>query len=179
MNPNGGTEQFQYDAVPEQPVNELPKQQAPLIQWKASEFIDHQKSTGWFLPLVATGLAASIIVYFLTRDILAVSVLVLGTITFAVYAKQKPRTLTYTLLPGGIKVGEKSYSYDDFKTFSIIQDGALFTLFLQPIKRFVPPITIYFDPDDGEKIFDTLATHLPHEEREQDPIERFMRKIRF
>ena len=50
---------------------------------------------------------------------------------------------------------------------------------LEPTKRFLPPLTIYFDPSDGEAIFDTLAQHLPHEEKAPDFVERFMRKIRF
>lgn len=183
MDQNGGNQEFSYEAASKPAGSSDAKASVvftnPIVEWKASEFIDHQKSTGWFLPLIIVALLASAAVYFLTRDILAVAVLLLGSITFAIYAQQKPRTLAYSLFPQGIKVGEKSYSYDDFKTFSIIQEEALFSVFLQPIKRFVPPITIYFDPQDGEKIFDILASHLPHVEREQDPIERLMRRIRF
>jgi hypothetical protein len=184
MEQNGGKNEFNYaGSTPTNPVvqqavpNQIP--QSPLMQWNASEFIDHQKSTGWFMPLILGSIVLSGAIYFFTRDILATLVIMLGCISFGTYARQKPRTLTYTLLPTSIRIGSKTYSYDDFKTFSIIEEGALFSIFLQPIKRFMPPLTIYFDPDDGEKIFDTLATHLPHIEREQDPIERLMRRIRF
>jgi hypothetical protein len=159
-------------------VTDTPKQK-PLIQWNASEFIHHQKNTGWFFPLVIASIVLIVGIFFLTKDILATLVILLGCVTFGMYARQKPRTLTYTLLPTSIKIGNKNYSYDDFKTFSIVQEGPLYSIFLQPIKRFMPPISIYFDPDDGEKIFDTLASHLPHEERSQDPIEKLMQKIRF
>ena len=184
MDQNGGNEEFNYagstptssaigQAVPAQAP------QSPLLQWKASEFIDHQKSTGWFVPLFFGGALLSTAVYFLTKNFLSALVLLIGCIAFGMFARQKPRTLTYSLLPTTIKIDSKTYSYDDFRTFSIIQEGALFSIFLQPIKRFMPPLTIYFDPSDGEKIFDTLASHLPHVEREQDPIERLMRRIRF
>jgi hypothetical protein len=184
MEQNGGKNEFNYagsaptNSVAPQPA---PRQitQSPLMQWNASEFIDHQKSTGWFMPLIVGSIVLSGAIYFFTRDILATLVVMLGCISFGTFARQKPRTLTYTLLPTSIKIGSKTYSYDDFKTFSIIEEGALFSIFLQPIKRFMPPLTIYFDPDDGERIFDTLAAHLPHVEREQDPIERLMRRIRF
>ncbi len=184
MEQNGGKNEFNYaGSAPTNPVVQqtVPRQisQSPLMQWNASEFIDHQKSTGWFMPLILGSIILSGAIYFFTRDILATLVIMLGCISFGTYARQKPRTLTYTLLPTSIKIGSKTYSYDDFKTFSIIEEGALFSIFLQPIKRFMPPLTIYFDPDDGEKIFDTLATHLPHVQREQDPIERLMRRIRF
>jgi hypothetical protein len=182
MEENGGNEfNFSGSSAPAAgPVNEPTQAPQPaLMQWKASEFIDHQKNLAWFLPLILGGGILSGAIFLLTRDILSTVVLLLGILTFGVYARQKPRTLTYSLSGTTISIGEKTYSYDDFRSFSIVQDGALFSVMLQPIKRFLPPLTIYFAPDDGEKIFDTLASHLPHEEREQDPVERLMRKIRF
>jgi hypothetical protein len=185
MEQNGGNEEFRYAG--NTPASTLSEQPAPVqhntssapLQWNASEFIDHQKNTGWFVPLILGSVILSFIVYFISRDILATLVIMLGCLTFGMYSRKKPRTITYALSPTTIKIGAKTYSYDDFRTFSIVQDGALFSIFLQPIKRFMPPLTIYFDPDDGEKIFDTLASHLPHVEREQDPIEQLMRRIRF
>lgn len=193
MDQNGGKDEFQYTAQPAAGAQAAPsipstpapepiaasQEEPPLVQWKASEFIDHQKSPAWFFPLIIGMLLLSGGIYLLTRDILATAVILLGGAAFGVYARQKPRTLTYTLLPESIKVGQRSYSYDDFRTFSIIQDGALFSIFLQPVKRFMPPLTIYFDPEDGDEIFEALSMHLPHQEREQDPVERLMRKIRF
>lgn len=151
----------------------------PLLQWKASEFIDHQKGFTWFLPVVLCGLIIVAATYFLTKGLLTPLVIVVGTIAFTVFAKQKPRTLTYALFPGTIKIGTRLYSYDDFKSFSIVQDGALYSIFLEPIKRFFPPQTIYFPPEEGEKIFDFLAERLPHIERKADPVDRLMQKIRF
>lgn len=182
MEPNGGNEfNFSGSSAPTAITSNTPPtapQPAPM-QWEASEFIDHQKNFSWFLPLIIGGGVLSFGVFFATKDILSTVVLLLGVITFGIYARQKPRTLKYSLSGTTIEIGEKSYSYDDFRSFSIMQDGALFSIVLQPIKRFLPPLTIYFAPDDGEKIFDTLASHLPHEERKQDPVESLMRKIRF
>ncbi len=163
----------------ESPTTEPGTEQNALLQWNASEFIDHHKNLGWFIPLFFGVLVLAAGVFFVTRDILSTVVIVLAGIAFGAFARQKPRTLTYTLLPTSLKIGSKTYSYDDFKTFSIIQDGALFSVLLEPIKRFMPPLSIYFAPEDGERIFDTLAGHLPHQERQPDPVDRLMRKIRF
>lgn len=192
MNPNVGDQDFQYRQEPsvggsgqESFASEPPQPQTPqpaepsLVQWQASEFIDHQKSAGWFLPLIGVSIVLCGIMYLITRDILSTVVVFLACAAFGFYAQQKPRTLTYTLLPTSFKIGQRSYSYDDFRTFSIVQDGPLYSIFLQPLKRLMPPLTIYFDPQDGERIFDILASHIPHEERVQDPIDRFMRRIRF
>ena len=182
---NGGKENFVFNgsttstATTSKAPAVQPEVASPLVQWQASEFVDHQKSASWFIPLIAAIFLASCVIYLLTRDILATLVVALGGVAFGVYARQSPRTLTYSLMPTSLKIGDKSYSYDDFRTFSILQEGALFSILLQPVRRLMPPITIYFDPEDGEKIFDTLAAHLPHQEQEQDLVERMMRKIRF
>jgi len=163
---------------PEVAVPEAPNSDS-LIKWNASEFVDHQKSVGWFLPLLIGIFVASCLMYLITRSILSTIVILLGGSAFVVFARQKPRTLSYTLGGTSITVGQRTYSYDDFRTFSILQEGALYSIFLEPIKRFMPPLSIYFAPEDGEKIFDVLAAHIPHQERQPDPVERLMRRIRF
>ena len=155
------------------------QQSTDIVAWHASEFIDHQKNSGWFLLLLLAIAVLGTLVYFVTKDILATLVIVMGGAAFFLFARQKPRTLSYSLSQTNITVGDKQYSYDDFKTFSIVQEGAIYSVFLEPIKRFLPPLSIYFPPEDGEKIFDALASHIPHQERQIDPVERLMSRIRF
>lgn len=151
----------------------------PIVHWEASEFVDHQKSTGWFLVLGLGALIGCVLIYFITRSILSTTVAVLAVLAFGMIARQKPRTLVYALYGKSIKIGEKSYSYNDFRSFSVSNEGGLPSVSLQPIKRFMPILTIFFPPEDGEKIFDTLASRMPHEQRKDDAVERLMRKIRF
>jgi len=187
MENGGGQEQFMYSDSPDQgglgassAIHQTQEDVSDnLVQWKASEFIDHQKSSVWFMGFIGASLLSSIIVFFVTKDILATLVVLIGAVTFGMYAAKKPRTLTYSLMPHALKVDQKSYRYDDFKSFCVRQEGALFSIILEPIKRFMPPLTIYFAGEDGEKIFDSLAQHLPHEERKVDFVENLMSKIRF
>lgn len=151
----------------------------PLLTWQASEFVDHQKSIGWYVPMIGVALVLTGLTYWSTKDILASLVVVAAAVAFGVYAKQKPRTLAYSLSDTTVSIGDKHYRYDDFKSFSVVQNGALYSILLEPVKRFIPTLTIYFPPDEGEKIFDTLASQLPHVERQVDPLERLMQKIRF
>jgi hypothetical protein len=48
-----------------------------------------------------------------------------------------------------------------------------------PLQRFSPLTTIYYDPNDEERIVDLLANRLPMEERKRDAIDRLMWRIRF
>jgi hypothetical protein len=186
MDPNGGNQDLNYTeatrhgglgALRDQARQAEPAQE--VVSWRASEFIDHQKSSIWFAVLTFGALILSVVVYVVTRDILATLVILVAAIAFGVYAGKKPRTLTYSLGPNSLKIDGKSYNYDDFKSFCLMQEGALYSIILESVKRFMPPLTIYFAAEDGEKIFDTLAMHLPHEIRKRDAIDSLMRRIRF
>lgn len=160
--------QQQRGTLPEEP-----------IQWQASEFIDHEKDKNWFLLLGLGTVAMCVVVYFVSKSIFSTVVVALAATAFGITANQKPRTMKYTLSAHEIKVGERRYRYDDFKSFSMIQEGALWSIILQPTKRFMPSLTIYFDHNDGEKIFDILAAQMPNQEKTLDSVDRFMKRIRF
>jgi hypothetical protein len=188
MDQSGGNGGFRYTAgasVNAMPVMDEPAKQATSsvepseVRWQASEFIDHQKSAGWFLLLAFGAVIGAMLMYLITNSIFSTVIVVLAVLTFGMTAKQRPQTLTYVISATALQVGDKKYQFDDFRTFSIQQEGALYSVFLEPIRRFMPPVSIYFDPADGEKIFDILASHIPHTERKPDPIENLMRRIRF
>lgn len=190
MQEGDGGNQFTYTptnpvvAQEVQPQAAAPKnaastpQQAP-IQWQASEFIDHEKNSNWFVLLGLGTVVTCTVVYFISNSIFSTAVVLIAAVAFAVTAKQKPRTMQYSLMPQELRVGDKSYRYDDFRSFNLVQDGALWSIILQPTKRFMPSLTIYFDQTDGEKIFDALAAQMPHQERSVDSVDRFMKRIRF
>lgn len=154
-------------------------EQAEPITWTASEYIGHQKNSSWFfafalaLALVAGG------VYFLTRDILSAAGVTVVGIVFGMYAGRKPREQTYTINNMGVAIGEKMYSYDRFKSFSIAQEGPFTSIVFMPLGRLMPMISIYYDPKDEERIADTLSMYLPYENYKRDPVDALMRKIRF
>ncbi len=188
MQPSEGENRINYSEAPpttglgaqrQTPPAPQPSSTKSFVQWKASEFIDHQKSSTWFFALIGIAIILSAAVYAITRDVLATLVMLVGATAFGMYAKKTPRTLTYSLGATSFKVGERTYRYDDFRSFSVMQEGALYSVVLESVKRFMPPLTIYFAPEDGEEIFDVLAQHLPHEERRPDFVDNLMRKIRF
>lgn len=182
METRGTSDQFVYTNDQQDlttPTSVESGSNTPAIEWRASEFIDHQKSGGWFVLLAGGAIVASAIMYLVTQSVFSSFVVLLALLAFGVVAHQKPRTLQYTLGGTTLTIDGKQYSYDDFRSFSVSQDGGLPSISLLPNKRFVPVLTVYFPPEDGEKIFDALATHLPHEQRQSDAVDRLMKKIRF
>lgn len=149
------------------------------VSWTASEYVEHHRPTSWYAGLsVATGLAVTL-VFLLTRDTVSVVVIVMMGVLFGVFASRKPEVREYSINPRGISISGKLYPHEEFRSFSIHQEEGLRSLFLTPVKRFMPGITIYYPPDQEDAIMEALANFLPFEEGEPDAVDRFMSKIRF
>lgn len=150
------------------------------ITWSASEYIAHHKSAGWYgiFSLVACVLLAAI--YFITDgDILSMLVVIVVGVVFVMYAARTPKEQQYSISDHGVSIGPKTYSFHDFKSFSVIDEGAFSSIAFMPLKRFMPVISIYYAPEHEAEIIDVLSAHLPFDQRNADAIDRLMKKIRF
>jgi hypothetical protein len=148
------------------------------ITWTASEFVAHDKSAGWYLSLALVAALASAVVYLISRDIISVGVVLAAGALLGVYGSHKPRQLEYRLSEQGIAIGEKTYSYDEFRSFAVVPEGAFSSITFMPLKRFSPPISIFYAPEDEDRIIALLSDRLPFEEH-SDAVDNLMRKIRF
>ncbi len=149
------------------------------VSWTASEFIAHEKSANWYLALVGVAILITALVWLITRDALSVGTAVIVSIIFGYAASRKPREMQYSVDDHGITIGRRFYAYSNFRGFSVMQEGPFQSIALMPLKRFMPTMSIYFDPADEERILDVLAAYLPIEARSHDAIDRLMRRIRF
>ncbi len=149
------------------------------ISWTASEFIAHDKSFGWYAALAAGALALAALVYFISRDLISVSVVIIAALMLGVYGGHKPRQLEYRIDTDGLSIGKKHFGYDDFRSFSVLPEGAFSSIVFMPMKRFAVPTTIYYAPEDEDRIASMLSSYLPFEERDHDAIDRLMHRIRY
>jgi len=153
--------------------------EAGSVSWSASEFIVHEKKTGWYGLLALAGIFIAAAVYLLTKDKISSIMIMFATLILGVFAARRPRTLDYQVDSSGIHIGPKSYPYEDFKSFSVIDEGAISSINLTPLKRFMAGITVYYDPKDEDRIVTVLSDYLPFEEGKKDVVDRFMHRIRF
>ena len=150
-----------------------------VVTWTASEFVEHKKSASWYGALALATVIVAGLIFLITRDKISTSVIVVAAIVLGYMAARKPRTLEYRLNEAGLMVGAKFYGYEQFKSFSVIDEGAIPSIYLLPMKRFMPSLTIYYAPADEEKIVNVLTGRLPIEERRVDTMDRFLHRIRF
>ena len=177
--PAAETSPWQYSQESETTTTQPHPNNLPPVSWTASEFIDNEKNASWFLGLTGATVLASAVIYLITHDVITPIVIAIAAVLFGITAKRKPRTLEYLLDHAGVTIGGKPYSYSLFKSFSMMEEGAFTSIQLMPLKRFMPPISLYYPPESEERIITTLGSYLPHEERSHDEIDHLMRKIRF
>ncbi len=149
------------------------------VSWTASEFIAHDKAPSWYAGLALCGVLLAATVFLLTRDWISTVVIVIITVVFGVFASRQPRVLNYALDQVGVHIANKFYPYADFKSFSLMDEGGINAIWLMPLKRFMPSITIFYAPPDEDNIMNVLSRYLPFEQRDHDMVERLMRKVRF
>jgi hypothetical protein len=158
---------------------EVPKNDSSAVTWTASEFIAHEKTSGWYAGLAGIALLLSVVIFLLTRDILSVAVIVVGAVFLGVYGSRPPRQLEYTVDNRGVVIDGNRHGFNEYKSFSVVSEGAFSSLVFMPLRRFATLTTIYYAPQDEEKIMAVLSTHLPYEEPRRDAVDTLMRRIRF
>ena len=162
-----------------QPPEDVEPADPNAITWSASEFIAHEKSSGWYAALMLAAVAFAALVYLVSRDIVSVIVILVAALLLAVYGSRKPRQIEYRVDSKGLGVGNKRFNYGEFRSFSVMPEGAFSSIVLMPLRRFAAPTSIYYPPEDEDKIVNLLSGHLPAEERRHDAIDRLMHRIRY
>ena len=155
------------------------KKRVGAISWTASEYVDHQQGFWWFTALAVATAALAAGLYFWTHDYFAVGTTVVVGILVGVFAKRTPAKLNYELSAEGLKIEDKSYPFGLFKSFAVISEGQISSIELMPLKRFMPPISVFFETAKEDKIISVLENYLPMEERQLDTVERLSRRLRF
>jgi hypothetical protein len=149
------------------------------ISWTAKEFIEHDRGRSWYVMLILGSALLAVAVYFITHDYFAVGAIVAVGVIAAVYASHKPKELPYELSSRNIKVGERTYSYNMFKSFAVAHEGEHTSIVLEPVKKYLPQMTLYFPAEMENQITNAIGNQLPVEEHQPNVTERLSHRLRF
>lgn len=153
--------------------------QAQAITWSASEYISHEKSPMWYAYLASGATVLCAVVFLFTRDWIAVTVVAVTVLLLAIYSNRAPRTRSYVLDDKGLHIDNELHPFSKFRSFSIVEEGGISSIWLKPLKRISPVVVIYCAPDEEPNIVDALGNYLPHEQRELDQIDKISKQLRF
>lgn len=154
-------------------------EQVSPVSWTASEFVSHGKGRSWFVAFGLVILITCIAFYFLLKDLVTPIVIAVAGFIFLYYSRRQPRTLQYSVDAQGIHIDQKLYPFEYFKSFDIAQEGSFPAIHLASLKRFMPPLTIFYDVSMEEPIVNIISNYLPHQEYKPDAIDNIARRIRF
>lgn len=156
-----------------------PDQNGTQFSWEASEYIEHHHSPSWYMSLGALTLGFMAFLTVVLKEILSAIVVLLMAVSVVVYAHRKPRSLQYQVSSGGINIGSKFYGYNEFKSFAVIGAQSVVSIELDPVKRFMPRLSMLIDQKQAPALVDILNQHLPHEDRDPEFIDRLAHSLKF
>lgn len=149
------------------------------IEWSASEYISHEKEPIWYAGVMAAATVIAAIIWLITSEILASITILVVAFSGLFFSGRKPAVKNYQLSDSGITIDGKHYNISEFRSFSVVEEGAINSVWLKPLGRFAPLMILYFAPEDEKRITEALSAVLTYQQRELDSIDRLMRRIRF
>ena len=148
-----------------------------IVNWDAEEYVQRSKRAGWYVGFVVVVLALVALSIFLKWWTFT-ALIVFSAVALIIYSVRPPRKLHYSLSSKGLSEGNNLYSYENFKSFGVLQDGENYAIVLTPVRRFSPRVTVYFPQENGEAIVDAFGARLPMEEVKLDMLDKIVRMLR-
>ena len=186
FNPNDSTEETKSpestDPAASEPLNSeqtSEKDDEPLFNWSAPNSYSSSKSFNWYLVLIVATLALTAAVYFITKDKITTTVILVSGLLVGVYGAKKPKNVSYQLTRDGFAVNGRHYKFGEFRSYTIVSHGNNRSAILTPLKRFVPYMYINFASDMEQEISNSLADVLPQDISHKDTLDNVLRKIGF
>ncbi len=162
----------------DEPHDDLDASDDSVIQWQASEYIQHDRSAKWFILLALVSLILIAIALFLMQSVSFAILVPVMAAALVIYVRRPPGVIDYVVSRKGVHVNDKLHTYDEFRSFGVLSHDGFHSVVLLPRKRFQLSQTMYFPEEVGEDLVDMLAARLPMNEVKQDAIDHFLARLR-
>lgn len=149
------------------------------ITWETPEFVTTVKTRTWYGALF--GIAAIIVLLMVwLQNYTAVVFFVLSAFMVYVYSKKLPRSLKFGVTGRGVLVGDRTYLYEDLRSFWIFYEkGVQSELSLQSNKMVMPYIHIPLGQTNPARVHVLLSQFLPEQKHENSAIDAISRSMGF
>lgn len=171
-------EMAEEEEVMEEAADENAGSGGEIVNWEAQEYVTGEKGGWWWVGLSAIALGLMALAIFLMKSWTFAALVAVSVVALVVYIKRPPRQVHYSLGNTGLYIGDRLYSFSDYKAFGVLKDGEHFSVVLLPKKRFSQSVSVYFPEEYGEDIVDVLGGRLPMQEVKLDIIDRLIRSLK-
>lgn len=149
---------------------------AAKIYWEAPQFIYYPKSSSWYLGIVILAIILMVIFIWAKQYFSAGIVFLVASVMF-IMAKNEPEEIRYQLDINGLSFNNKTYEFNQFKSFWITENDFISTLYLEKIGAFSHPLTIHITKIPASQIREFLRQFLPEKEDQPDSLNESFSKF--
>ncbi|MFH0905382.1 MAG: hypothetical protein V1826_01530 [bacterium] len=149
-----------------------------LYTWQAKEFATTKRPLGWYAiaGLILIGVLAYAIY---TRQWMTGAVVLMLAVLIYLSQRMVPRIFDHQLTSLGVVVGERFYSYTNFKSFWVVLDSNAPVANLLPNRRVGLLLTLQLGGADIEKVRSILAEHVAEDAgRGEDVIDKIGKALK-
>lgn len=132
------------------------------FSWKAPAYAYYEKPSSWYFWVIILALGLGAAFYFIQNYFGMATVLVIGIYLFLT-GKQKPDLRLYVLNKKGIKIDEKFYPMEDFKSFFVSETNGIKNLHFDRLNRISLPINALLENVDAQEVINFLKLYLPED----------------
>jgi hypothetical protein len=148
-----------------------------LIRWQATEYMHQERNPLWFAVLALVAIVLVILALVIMKSITFAILIPVMAVTLIMYVRRPPALNDYIVSRKGLHINDRLYTYDQFRSFGVVQHGGHNSIVLVPRKRFQLGQTLYFPDEVGEPLVDMLAARLPMKEAAPDIIDKILTKL--
>ena len=148
-----------------------------IVNWEAKEYVEYKKNAGWYVGLaVVTLLLCGLAIWL--KQISFLILIIVAVVALLTYTLRKPRVLHYSLSDKGLSEGNNLHTFDQFKSFGVLEESTHYSIVLIPKQRLAPRMIVAFPETEGEQIVDVFGGHLPMEPVKLDALDKLVRWLR-
>jgi hypothetical protein len=157
---------------------ELTHFDTPLLVWKAPSFIKYNRNKSWYITAFSLLFILVSTALFLGSPTFAIAIIVFAMV-YGFVSQDEPEMINVLISDVGVKYGNSTYSYTDFKTYWIEYDPPYYqSLHLVFKKNLKEELTIHFHGLNPSELRLILTNYLPEwEEREKNFTENITRLL--
>jgi len=148
------------------------------VNFLAPEFLYYKKGAGWYLALISAGLIIIGIAIWQKMWFLG-AIILLSLIVFLQYSKMRPQSKKCHISLYHIKINDKIFPIEWFKSFSLIYDKPHSHLFLETAKRLSTSFWLHVKMKDLKRVRDSLLAILPEKPVQESFMVKINRWIKF
>lgn len=137
-----------------------------MIEWKAPEFIQHQRNTNWYsLLLIIAGVLSILAIIF--KHWTSLILVLLALVVIWMKSLKEPRQIHFVLDEKGLTMDNKLHPFNDFQSFWILENDEGRQIFFRSKKNLSPLLEIPLVGLDKNLVRNFLLKHLPEKEEEE------------